>query len=143
MSFEDVKSQFLNGLDKGTNCPCCGRFTKIYKRKLNQGMAATLIRLSKETPGSYIHVKEFLREEKFHNTHDWTLLRYWGLLESHPEKNALWRITPKGIDFAHGRVNVPRKITLLNNEFLGFSNEETTIVEALGDKFDYNELMSE
>jgi hypothetical protein len=41
----------------------------------------------------------------------------------------------------HGREK-PKNVFLYNNKIQGFSEETTTIKQALGDKFDFEELMS-
>lgn len=132
---------------KGTKCPCCHQTVKFYKRKLNSGMARVLIELHK-APGP-LNVKDHLREHKMRNNHDWTLLRYWGLTEEHvdPEsamKNTgVWSITKQGEMFVQGLISVNKYILLYNNQKIGTEGEIINIEEALGDAFDYKELMNQ
>lgn len=137
----------------GVDCPCCGQLVKIYKRKLNSTMARALVLIYQyfEIPPSY-------REEWFHGpSHsvwstsggDAAKLRHWGLIEGRPGERpdgsthtGFFRITDKGRDFVLGMVRVPQHVLLFNQNRFGFSFETTNIYEALGDKFNYNELMS-
>ena len=138
---------FLNDNYKdGCICPCCNQTVKLYKRKLNSGMARVLIAMYKKG-GSFFHVKDYLREYNIKNTHDWTLLKYWGLIE--PMENlkggqelGYWCITEKGKQFCKGEMKLQKHVLIITNKMIGFSNEDTDIVESLGNHFDYNELMN-
>jgi hypothetical protein len=145
--------QFLRAnFEKGVDCPCCGQFVKLYKRKLNSGMAITLLRIFNESineDDKWIPVKEFLRENKYKNSHDWTLLKHWGLLEEkenieniETKNSGFWKITQKGRKFVLNEISVPDKVSIYNNKVLGFSEEQTTIIESLGKKFNYSELFA-
>ncbi len=130
---------------KGAACPCCTQFVKVYKRKLNAGMARTLIWLVCSTnPGEWLDVpKSAPRYVLRSNEHG--KLQHWGLLQQRPQGAAkvkhFWMATPLGRDFVHQRTTVPGHVYLYNNQCLGFTNEQSTIVEALGKRFDYAELM--
>jgi hypothetical protein len=147
-SVRQARDAFEAELGKGTECPCCGRFGKEYRRKLNSGMALTLIRIYKSQQREWIHVKEYLRMHEYKNSHDWTLLKYWGLLEPKiaqrddgSDRNGFHRITQKGIDFVEAKINVQSHIFLYNSGFLGFSGNMVSIRDALGRHFNYDELM--
>ena len=148
-TLKEAKQFLRENWQKGVDCPCCTQFVKLYNRKLNSGMAITLIRMHQHDRNKWINVKDFLREHKFHNNHDWTLLRHWGLIEERVGKPmdgskslGEWRMTYKGNQFILNRIRVPKRILLYNNKFRGFDDETTNITEALGNKFDYDELMS-
>lgn len=142
--------QFLKkNYDKGCICPACGQFVKLYKRKLNSGMAVTLIHMYNYNAYAWINVKDFLREKKLRNNHDWTLLKYWGILEEKPGKPGHggktlgeWRITNKGREFVLNRLSVPKRILIYNSQFQGFDTDITSIINSLGEKFIYRELMN-
>jgi len=160
-TIEQAKIFLMSNWEDGVSCPCCKQFVKLYKRKLNSGMAATLIHIYHQTKtGAHVHVKDSLREHKLRNGHDWTLLDHWGLLESNPDKDAEWRITPAGIEFVQNRRIVPKTIGMYNSKMYGYINYKgqlvkrndfrpgidempmTNIIDSLGDHFDYNELMN-
>lgn len=138
---------FLNeNYKEGCICPCCNQTVKLYKRKLNSGMARVLIAMYKKG-GSFFHVKDYLREYNIKNTHDWTLLKYWGLIEpmdNHKGGQELgyWSITEKGKQFCKGELKLQKHVLIITNKMIGFSSEDTDIVESLGNHFDYNELMN-
>jgi len=147
MDIEEAKAYLRDNYEKGCVCPCCNQHVQVYNRKLNSGMAITLIRIYKNVGNEWVHVKEFLRTKKFSNSHDWTLLRHWDLLEEKDEKcpdqkcSGIWRITRKGIDFVRGKIEVPKFFYMYNKKAHGFSDEFVNINDCLGDRFSYSELM--
>lgn len=149
-TLEEGKDFLRENFDKGCTCPCCGQFVKLYKRKLNSGMARNLTRIYLESKdGKYIHVEDVLRKYKDHSGHDWALLRFWGLIEEIPNEmpsasnsSGMWKITYKGKQFVRNQISIPKRVHLYNNKFFSFSKETTTIVGALGDKFDYQQLIN-
>lgn len=137
-------------LEKGTQCPCCRQFAKKYKRKLNSGMARILIHIYKRNKKqiTFFHVNQHIRKKILQNSHDWPLLRYWGLIEPKikeredgSNRNGYYRITKKGKLFVERKITVPKHILMYNNKLQGFTQEITTIKESLGSKFLYSELM--
>lgn len=155
MRLGEARKVLLANLDGGLVCPCCGQYARRYRRKLNSGMARTLIYIYKEflrngRVAGWLQVKDFLRENKYRNTHDWTLLKYWGLLalsdeESVPEQKhtGMYRITKKGILFVEGKVQVQTYLVMYNNAVEEFSGALIGIQQSLQAPFDYSELMAE
>jgi hypothetical protein len=143
---KEVKEYLRENSNEGVKCPCCDQLVKVYKRKLNSGMSFVLIQLYKNR--GYINVKDFLRKNSFKNNHDWTLLKYWGLIEEHynddesKKSSGVWKITNKGIDFVLNRITVSKHVLIYNKRYLGSTDEQTTIKECLGENFDFNELMN-
>lgn len=134
---------------EGCKCPVCDQFCKVYKYKVDSGMAASLCWLVSncESDGSVLVNEDAprfaLRSNKI------SRLRKWGLVSQPPCKDPArrtsgrWTPTPTGIAFARGESSICKYVYLYNNEILNFSVGETvTIQEALGDKFNYAELMS-
>jgi len=148
-TLKEAKQSLRINFIKGSHCECCGQFVKLYKRKLNSGMAITLYQIWKYNKFSYVNVKSFLREQGFQNNHDWTLLRHWGFLEEKIEKDdirkssGVWRITPMGLKFIMNELETKKHVLLFDNKFQGWSDETTTMEQSLGNKFKYPELMSE
>jgi hypothetical protein len=138
-------------LEDGINCPCCGQFAKRYRRKLNSGIAAwllVLVRLYRETAG-WAHTRDVIqcgifRLSSAHGSGQaQSLLPHWGLIEAHPGKNTgLWRPTELGLDFAFGTAQVQCRVIIYNNACEGLEGDRISIHDALGDKFDYAELMN-
>lgn len=155
-TLEEARDQFVELLDEGSECPCCGRYTKRYKRKLNCGMAWMLIRIFKKCRHSgsrVLHVADsFLDEKKNAVAQEYSKLRFWGLLlpvESDDPKvqreqtgSGLWRLTDEGVAFVTGQITVPKHVFLVNGKCEGFSGDSVTIKQCLGSKFNYDELMT-
>ena len=146
MTIAQAKQVLRDNFIKGIECPCCGQFVKKYPRKLNAQMARGLISLyhlskNKTYP---IHIHQI-----FNNRHpaDFAKLKYWKLIkegkneDSDKRTSGKWFITYKGIQFIKGEIQIPKYVDLYNDKALGFSTEMTTIKDALGNKFDYAELM--
>lgn len=145
---DDAIRDFHSKLEGGTSCPCCGRFSKLYKRNLNSSMAYGLLFIVKhhEWSGEWVNMPKdaprWLVQTNQHPT-----LAWWGLIERKPntdpsvKHSGLWRPTPKGIQFALRKITVPKFVITLHGEVQEFSQERVTIVEALGTKFDYMDIM--
>jgi hypothetical protein len=47
-----------------------------------------------------------------------------------------WSITEKGKQFCKGELKLQKHVLIITNKMIGFSNEDTDIVESLGNHFD-------
>jgi hypothetical protein len=81
-------------------------------------------------------------------TNEGTYLLHWGLIEKSDGTNAAmapagtYRPTEKGLRFAHGLERVPTHAHVIPpNKLVGWSDKTTDIKQALGKKFNYDELM--
>ncbi len=148
--------QFVNdNKNKGCVCPCCGQIARMYKRKLNSGMAIVLLEMYKyhvEKGDNYFHIENHLTKHSIHSGHDWALLVNWDLIREMPKEkdessnsktSGMWKITNKGKLFIKNTINVPTHILMYNNMFEGFSDTQTSIKESLDKNFNYDELMNE
>jgi len=149
----DVKRAFEQELKSGHHCECpaCGRHAQIYRRKFHASMAYQLIRLYR-MGGCYqfVHASKLILPNMA-GIGDFTKAKYWGLIvpkdkaiydtDSDKKSSGYWRITPNGEKFINGMIRVPREVHVFNDEFLGACQETITIAEALGSKFNYEELM--
>jgi hypothetical protein len=153
-TLEEAKEWLLAQFEDGGICPCCEQVVKLYKRKLNSFMAYSLILFhglsAKYPPNYWVHIKE--SAEIAAGGGEFPRLRHWGLIEERPGERAdggkhrgYWRITTTGHSFIQGAVSVPRHIYMYNQQVIVRANADqsrTTIQEALGNKFNYNELMA-
>lgn len=151
ITLAQAKTAHTAGLKDGIECALCGRFDKIYKRKLNSGMARVLILLYKQDktkPLGWVHVLQDLPDV---TGGDYGKMVEWGLLakregakdDDNPD-NGYYRITAKGQMFCQGKVKVPKYLYFYHDRLWPVQDdEETTIQEALGAKFNWNELMAE
>jgi hypothetical protein len=136
-----LRGQVLNG---GARCPCCRQFAKVYERKLNAGMAVSLIRMYRVRGGDWVH----LPTEVPARSREEGKLAYWGLVvEARTERPdggraGYWRLTPDGLLFVQGDKRVPKYAKVYDGRCLGLTGELVSIRNCLGDRFDYDELMS-
>lgn len=147
-SSEEVIAWVKTNSKTGCICPCCNRLVKIYKRKLNRGMALELIDL-------YSLSCNNLETIFFHHTQfakvsggELSKLLHWGLVCEKPntvddkKTSGFWGITQKGILFVENKISVEKYIYLLDAELISYSIENTNIIDSLGSKFNYQELMN-
>lgn len=135
---------------KGFYCACCGGYVKIYRRSFNSNMGLSLIALYRHTKGEFVKVEDFLTKNGYQRCGDFSYLRHYGLIEALKEKrednsprNGFYRITGLGRLFVEGKELVKEKFLIQNNKLLGFEGEEINIIDALSNKFNYNDLMKE
>jgi hypothetical protein len=132
-------------VDEGVACPCCTQFAKVYRRKINSGMAHALIRMHRHAGSDWFYLPDITAQWQ---GRDEAGLRYWGLIEELQEKRedggraGWWRITPLGTRFVRRAVRVPKYARVYDGRCLSLVGEPVSIIDALGDKFDYHELMS-
>jgi hypothetical protein len=152
---EEAKAFVQQHIQDGVACPTCGQLCKVYRRKLNSTMALALVliyQFFKTHPqAEWLHVAAFLVKVKRDSSiagGDVVKLRYWGLLEratgerdDGSDRVGRYRITEVGKQFVEGKIAVPRYVYLYNQLLLRLSEEMTTMREALGDRFKYDELM--
>lgn len=133
--------------DRGAKCPCCGQFAKVYRRRLNSGMARSLITMYRAAGTDWQHVPSTTAG----GTREEGKLRYWGLVEdgghtpSGGQRPGVWRVTLAGELFVLGHTKVPAHALVYDSKLLRLdtSRGEVTIREALGDHFNYEVLMND
>ena len=142
----DAKTWLRGHVDEGALCPCCGQLAKVYRRKLNTVHAHSLVLMWRAAGMEWQHVPTTV-EPITKGGGEAAKLRLWGLIEEELERrpdggrSGWWRITERGRAFVLGETTVPRFAVLYDNRCLGVEGERIDIREALGDKFDYGELM--
>jgi len=149
-TLDEAKLLLEQNLEAGTDCPCCGRWAKMYKRQVYGTLVDVMFSLhkmmEKNPQQPFFHLDEFI-----HSTTgvSFTLTLHWGLTERStdvPEgkqTSGYWRLTPKGIQFLQGAISIPKYVRLYNNEVLGFEGAQVTVQDVLGEKFDYEKLMAD
>ena len=147
--FMDVASHRLReSLDEGVTCPCCGQYAKRYKRKLNSSMAAALCWMWTQSGYAWCDVPSQAPAWVL-KAREYPKLAWWGLIEEKPKEegqkgrtSGLWRVTQLGADFARSCVSVPRYAFVYNGTVEDFTTAAPIYIRsALGDRFDYRELM--
>jgi hypothetical protein len=153
----DAQSILRSHVRTGAVCPCCKQFAKVYRRKITSTMALGLVQVHKyfeNYPDGWLHVRSFLSDRRSTASlialggGEFGKLVHWSLVEAMPgdrsdgaKHNGFYRITEKGHLFVQGEITVPRYVYIYDSRRLGFSEELISIHEALGDRFNYEELM--
>lgn len=130
----------------GGDCPCCGRWGKVYPRSINVTMAKSLVWLGDHS--SWVDVPNtaprwVLRSNQL------PTLRWWGLVErmenspdSDQKHSGVWRVTSRGRDFLSGYYAVPKKVFTYDGWPVKWSEEEVFLDDCLeGGSFLYNSVM--
>lgn len=139
-----LKAWLRSEADNGATCPVCEQHVQVYRRKINAGMARSLIEMYRAGGLGWIHVPTQVgarsREEG--------KLAYWGLVEEEkilrPDggRAGYWRVTPLGELFLRNQCTLPKYARIYNGRVLSLDpREKVTIKDALGARFDYSELM--
>lgn len=145
-TLEDSKEYLRANWQDGVACPCCKQFVKLYKRRLHKAMAVSLIKLYKlkDSHEKYYHINDFVGI----GMGDFAKLKYWGFIleakndDDMKRTSGMWKITQDGIDFVEMKRMAPLYALVFNSSLYGFTGEPISIKNALGKKFNYEELMA-
>lgn len=136
------KAWLRTRLDDGEQCPLCNQMAKMYKRKINATMARTLIRLHRVAGSDYAHAPSLPGDN-----HEISQLAWWGLVEEDGQprpdggRGGHWRVSDKGRAFIFQGLKVPKYAKIYDHKLYGLTGDPVTIQDALGSKFDLQELM--
>lgn len=142
----------------GVACPVCDQRVKVYARKINSAMAFVLVYMVRrfEEVGSaeWLHLPSFIKSLPLSKTSagsggDYSKLQLWGLIKRRPgtradgsSRNGHYCVTDTGVAFVKQKTEIFEIAYVTNNTVLGWSENRTNIVKALGKKFNYDELMT-
>jgi len=145
-----AKTWLNNRLSDGATCPCCKQFAKLYHRPFNSGMAHSLIWLVRaftETKhDGYIHVPSMCTRAVMRNR-EFDKLALHGVAETIQSEDptvrssGYWRPTALGIAVVKAGGTIHKSLDVYNGKIVSRSAAMIGIREALGQKFDYEELM--
>lgn len=150
---EELAAQFTAEIHRpggGMVCPCCDRFGKVHRRKINSSMAAVLIDMAKRPVGEWIDSRDYYGlDAKPVRCMEIGKLRHYGFVEAKPlepgqdqKDSGFWRVTTKGRLFAQGMIKVRPIAVTFDNRCLSREGDHVFIQECLGDRFSYPELMA-
>lgn len=164
-TYAEIRAWLREHAADGAICPCCRLEAKVYKRKLNSSMAYVLLLMVGEMQlngGAYMHVPSMLNRKRLKPKvaaalrGDYAKLKHWGFIEQEKRPRRVsgedkgkrtlgnWRPTERGIAFVRGEIDAPSHAVLYGKRCLRLVEEtRTTINGALGDKWNYVELMRE
>lgn len=145
-SLGEARDWLRSQIDDGAICPCCKQFVKVYRRQINSTMVRALVALYQHAGTDSGHWPTILNEVGIARA-DEAKLAYWGLVEEEPERRedggraGWWTVTAAGVDWIEGRITIPRYAKVYNGRCRGLEGELRTIQQALGTRFNYQELM--
>lgn len=138
-----ARAQLGLRLDEGMHCQNCGQWAQRYRRSINSGMARSIIAMYTVGGRDWVHVPSILNAR----SREEGKLAYWGLIEEElivrddGGRAGWWRLTEKGERYVLNELKVPHKAVVYNGRVQGFEGELKSITDALGEKFNYAELM--
>lgn len=148
----EAKKRFKKMIaEDGGDCPCCGRWGKIYKYKVNATMARGLMWMYSVSPlGEWVNIQErgpkwLLRSKSLSTAKHWGLIER---LELDDEENkdtrhsGVWRLTLRGREFVKNKTLIEEHVFIFDDRIVKFSKSMASIVDCLGKKFSYTELMN-
>jgi len=143
-TLEEAKQWLKARLEKGAHCPCCAQFAKVYRRRINSGMARSLIMMYLRGKREWIYIPTAISAK----SREEGKLVYWGLIEESSQlredggRAGWWRVTEKGETFIHRRIKVPKYAFVYDAKLLHLDDGEMVDIEdCLGVYFDLSELM--
>lgn len=140
-SLGDAQEWLWERIGVGAQCPCCTQFAKVYRRRLHNGMARALIHMYmfRDEHDTFRITSHIITKNG-----DTAKLRYWGLItdDGGAWKHGRWRVTRLGKDFVLGRTTVHSYVRIYDGKLLGVYGDRLSVRQALGTKFDYDELMA-
>lgn len=153
-TIEEAKKFIADNSESGCSCPVCDQYYRLYRRKLNTGVALFLLGLYKIQKQSvfseYTHAKEVVKKIGAYTTsRDYSILEYWGFMKPEPNTDdrkrtsGNWLITSIGRMFVENKISVASHALILNGKLVGWSDTTINMEKALGNDFNYWELMKD
>ncbi len=144
-------------MEDGTICAVCNQNVKMYLKSIDAEMGKCLITLFildfEKPTREWWHVGTEIKVP-FKVSGSFAKMRYWGLIEQRPKKageksskrtTGMWRITQQGRDFVSLNITLQKYVKLYNGVSYGLEEGEDkkslSMMDVLGNRFDYNELM--
>lgn len=129
------------------DCPTCGRYAQVYKRRIHAAVAKQLIKMYNLAFDDYIHARELILDG-LTGTSDLGKAKYFGLViqkENHDDglkSNGFWKLTTRGIDFVKNGLQIPEYVLVFDDKVIGISETTVNIEDCLSGKFNYRDLMN-
>jgi len=162
-TLQEARDKVRDGLEDCVECPCCKQLCKLYARNMNSARARALIwlvnkhelALLRRSPHSiahgqtcWTHIRTEAPKWLIALGGEFAKLRYWGFITERPNDDkrkrtsGYWKPTQAGRDFAHGRAMAIKTFYVFDGEVQRASTELISVRAALGEQFDYQELMN-
>lgn len=130
---------------EGVNCPVCGQRAQTYRRKITGRSARALVTIYRAGGLDFVHVPTVLGGQV--QRADEAKMVHWGLIEEEktlrPDggRAGWWRVTPKGLAFMRGEVEVKKYALIYDSRCVGQEGEWVSFEDCLGVPFDLAELL--
>ena len=135
----------IKGYVKKEICECCGSSINIWKKPLIGIAICELIKLYNiyKIDNTPVHISKFSKQRSNFYT-----LAYWGLIKGSDKVDGkktagLWVPTDKAVKFIKNEITIPSYAVTKNNKLITLTGEEKTIIQSLGKKFNYDELIAD
>jgi hypothetical protein len=116
LTLTEAKELLQSQISNGAICPCCGRYTKIYRRKINAGMAKFLkaLYVLNEAQKSSYSANDVLKSiASPARSLDYGVLVHFGLIKK--VSGDRYEITELGKEFVEGKSSAPKYVYVQNN----------------------------
>lgn len=132
MDRDEFWARLMRG--EAVTCPCCDRYAKVTKTKLNAVMVKQMLKmrvLADRDGREFVKHKELVDSETGTNA-CLTTTKHWGFVQRGDESEELkglsgaksyWRLTAKGREFLRGDIKVPKYLLLYHDEVYGETGE--------------------
>jgi hypothetical protein len=143
----EVRDWLRARVEKGTHCPACEQFAKVYKRQIYAGMVRALVLMYREGDFGrrlYVHVPSIDPARGG----DVAKLEFWGLIEEERGSRVdggragYWRVTRRGEDWLQRKTTVPKYARIYDGRLLSLTGVAVTVDDALRDVFRLDDLMA-
>lgn len=144
MTLGEARNLLRQYVQDGHACPLCLQFAKVYKRTITSRMAHQLIEFWKTCKREFGHLPTVIPNV---GGGDFAKLANWGLVE--PKMNegeqvrGWWRITGRGESWLADRITVEKYAHVYDGRCLSLRGEGVHLRDALGKRFNYEELMAD
>ena len=143
-TIQEARARLLIEREKGVGgtCPCCDQRVKLYGWTLLSSMVVALAYLVKVSGVDRrpVHMNSDSVPTYVKGARSFPKLVHWGLIE--PGERGFWRPTELADQFLRGEVQVPRRVFIYNNTRVGVSDNLCDVNDAIGERFDYEEMVS-
>lgn len=144
--FHEVKNWLFERVRDGVSCPCCEQYARVYRRKVTDRTGRMMIAMWHKADLDWVHLPSINGSSDFTgHSGEHSIAQFWNLMERDAEqaRRGFWRLTEHGRDFIHRRVLIPKYAEVYDGRLIGLveDSEMIDIVDVLGTRFDYEDLM--
>lgn len=146
----EVRHWLTENAPRGVDCPACSQFCKIYLRQMTAVPALGVMLLSRPRLNVWIHLTEAFTEAYprlagqggYRNLGvHWKLIEERRVLREDGGRAGYWRSNAAGRAYVYEELKIPKYAVIYNGQCLGYVGPLVTIHDALGTKFNLNDLL--